>query len=165
MQDIFTTQNLTLSLLSLADVEFMYDLVNTPHWIEFIGNRYINNLEDATAYVTRIINSPNIHYWVVKLNRENKALGVITFIKRDNLDYPDIGFAFLPGYEGKGFAYEGALEILNAQLGLPEQERILATTLKDNVRSIRLLERLGFKFDREIVSDEETLQVYAIDQH
>ncbi len=81
MQDIFTTQNLTLSLLSLADVEFMYDLVNTPHWIEFIGNRYINNLEDATAYVTRIINSPNIHYWVVKLNRENKALGVYSFMR------------------------------------------------------------------------------------
>ena len=165
MRDNFATQNLTLNLLTFADVDFMFDLVNTPHWIKFIGNRHINNLEDATAYVTRIINSPNIHYWVVKLKAEKTALGVITFIKRDNLDYPDIGFAFLPGYEGRGFAYEGALEILNDQLGLPGQERILATTLRDNVRSIRLLERLGFKFDKEIESDAETLQVYAIDKH
>ena len=68
-------------------------------------------------------------------------------LKRDELLEPDIGFALLPEFWNKGFAYEAAAAVLKdarERLGL---QRILAITSLDNEASIKLLKRLGFTFD------------------
>ncbi len=47
MQDTITSKRLTLSKLTLADSRFIYELVNTPDWIRFIGDRNVKTNEDA----------------------------------------------------------------------------------------------------------------------
>jgi RimJ/RimL family protein N-acetyltransferase len=82
-------------------------------------------------------------------------------IKRDTLEYVDIGFAFLPAYEGKGYGYESAkitVEYAFNKLDLP---KLLAMVLENNNRSIKLLEKIGFKYEKHITSNGETLCLYA----
>jgi [ribosomal protein S5]-alanine N-acetyltransferase len=162
MQEDFSTERLKLSLLNENEDTFIFELLNTEGWIRFIGNRNIITLDDAKAYIYKIINNKNVKYWVIKLKETSQSVGIITLIKRDYLEHSDIGFAFLPQFSNKGYAFEAAKEILHQLLSSSEHKQILATTVKDNTKSIQLLERLGLSFEKEITIENEILSVYNI---
>nr|WP_271543379.1 GNAT family N-acetyltransferase [Pelobium sp.] len=160
MLNTYKTASLILVKITLKDAPFIHELVNTPEWIEFIGNRNINNLNDAKHYVKKIIDDKSINYWVVKLQETQIPIGVITLLKRSHLDYFDIGFAFLNQYKKQGFAFEASSII--AQKALEEFKTILAVTMPSNKNSIKLLEKLDFQFDKEIEYQHEKLLVYRL---
>lgn len=162
MQSNYLTERLTLSELNLNDANFIKELVNTPGWIKFIGERNIHSQDEAKVYVEKIINNPNIKYWVVKLNSQNLSIGIITFIKRDYLEHNDIGFAFLPKYSKNGFAYEAALPVLNDAVNNHNHRQILATTVKGNTASIKLLEKLGLRYEKEIKNGNDSLLIHSV---
>lgn len=156
------TARLFLQPLSDGDAAFIFELLNTKGWIQFIGNRNIHSLEDASAYIKKVQTNPNLTYWTVKQKSDNHPTGLITLIKRDYLDHPDIGFAFLPQYAGMGYAFEAAREVLQHTIRNSTYTQITAITLPDNSSSIRLLEKLGLRFEREIEVDKERLHVYSV---
>jgi RimJ/RimL family protein N-acetyltransferase len=160
MQDTFSTERLQLGPLYPGHTAFIKDLLNTEGWIRFIGNRNIHSEEDALAYIQKILANPNVKYWLVQLKENNTGIGIVTFIQRDYLDHPDIGFAFLPQYAGKGYAYEASKEVLNVLL--KSISIIYATTVPENSSSIQLLEKLGLKFEKEIEVENEKLFLYKI---
>ena len=155
------TERLLLDILTPEDHEFIFQLVNTKEWIEFIGSRNVYSEEDAIAYIDKILSSENIFYWVVRKKSENVPVGIITFLKRQYLDHFDIGFAFLPEFMGRGYAYEAAKEILFMVCKNPDSDPVLATTIPDNINSIKLLLKLGFHFEKEIDVDGKKIQVYS----
>lgn len=161
----FETERLLLAPLALTDSAFIHALLNSPGWIEFIGERNIHTLADAEAYIRKINETDTVTYWVVRPKTTQEAIGLVTLIQREYLGHPDIGFAFLPGSEGKGYAYEAASAVLKTLLQHADFPEILATTIPTNVRSIRLLEKLGLKHLREIESEGEMLLVYGIKNH
>ena len=147
--------------LSLNDAEFIFELLNSEGWLKFIGDRNIKSTEDAQNYIQKIMDNPKINYWVVKSGDEK--IGMISFIKRDYLDHHDLGFAFLPDHSNKGFAYEAAEKVLKELLQDQEYKIILGTTKTDNRSSIKLLEKLGFKYTREIENEGTMLSLYSIE--
>lgn len=156
-----TTERLSLHGLTVEATDFIQELLNTKGWIQFIGDRKVHSKEDAIAYINRINGTPNVHYWVVRPIENGVPIGIITFMKRPYLEHFDIGFAFLPQYNGKGYAHEAAKAVLSAVRLMPEHETVLATTLSDNVRSIHLLTKLGLHFDTELEIEGKMLRVYS----
>lgn len=145
---IFETRRLVLSRLTLGDAPFILELVNDPSWIRFIGDKNVHTLKAAKEYIK---NGPQKSYaqlgfglYAVKLKRSGKAIGLCGLLRRDTLDDADIGFAFLPKYTGKGYAFESAETILKHAHESLKMKRILAITSIDNASSVKLLERLGF---------------------
>src|SRR5579875_1734515 len=161
MQNNIITERLYLTLLTKDDCEFILKLVNTKGWIEFIGDRNIHTKEDAVAYVKRLSNTSDYTYWIVRLKETNTPVGIVTFVKRNYLEHFDIGFAFLPEYNGNGYAYEASRKILSLVSELHSHTKIVATTLPQNVRSIKLLKKLGLQFDKEIEVGNEKLHLYS----
>lgn len=51
MTIILTTQRLYLRNFELTDAPFILELLNTPAWLQFIGDRNVKTEEDATAYL------------------------------------------------------------------------------------------------------------------
>jgi RimJ/RimL family protein N-acetyltransferase len=160
MQSEFNTERLSLSSLLPAHDQFILELVNTPGWLRFIGDRNINDTADAHAYIDRINGNSIFKYWVATLRSESKPIGIITFIKRDYLDFPDIGFAFLPQYARSGYGFEATSVILSYLLVEKISPKILATTIPENLASIALLTKLRFIFQHEIKVDGHILLVY-----
>jgi RimJ/RimL family protein N-acetyltransferase len=156
-----TTGRLLLEPLSLTDSAFIIELVNTKGWLQFIGERNVHSESEAVAYIERINNNPTVTYWVAKLKQGGTAIGVITLIQRDYLPHPDIGFAFLPAYAGNGFAYEAASAVLLKIIGDAGHASIFAISMPENVSSIKLLNKLGLQFDKEVTVEKEKLFVYA----
>lgn len=161
MQNTFQTDRLILNELSSNDYEFIKELVNTQEWIQFIGQRNINSNEDSKAYIQKIIDNPNVKYWVVRLKDQQLPIGIITLIKRDYLEHHDIGFALLPKYSNNGYAYEAAKTVLDNLITNPLHTLILATTLQENTNSIKLLNKLGLRFNKEIKVENELLSVFS----
>lgn len=154
------TDRLVLEALSEQDNHFIFKLVNTKGWLEFIGNRNVNSSDDAIGYIQKIRENPNVTYWVVKLKEERHSIGVITLIKRDYLEHHDIGFAFLPHYMNQGYAFEAANEVIRYVFEDLNHTHIQAIVLPSNQGSIKLLEKLGLRMERTIEPNQEPLYVY-----
>lgn len=162
VQKKYRTNRLQLNPLILGDAAFICELFNTEHYIKFIGDRNIKTREDALKFIHKTADNSNINYWIVKLKNDEKPVGLISFIKRDYLDHYDLGFAFLPEFSNKGYAFEAAEKVLNDFLPDPNHQTILAITMVNNHRSIKLIEKLGFRLDKEIEKDNEKLFLYSI---
>jgi [ribosomal protein S5]-alanine N-acetyltransferase len=161
MHKKYKTKRLTLKRLSLRDAPFLFDLLNTEGWIKFIGDRNIKKMEDAQDYTQKVLGDPNIAYWVVKSRTGKLPVGLISFIKRDYLTHYDLGFAFLPSHTNHGYAFEAADCVLKNLSEDPNHRVILATTRPDNIRSVKLLEKLGFHLTQEIENEQVTLLLYS----
>jgi RimJ/RimL family protein N-acetyltransferase len=162
IQTLLTTDRLLIEPLTVNDNNFILELVNTDGWIEFIGNRNVTSQVEATAYIQKIIDNPNTTYWVVKIKNNQTKIGIITFIKRDYLEHHDIGFAFLPNFANNGYAYESANTVLKNVIHQYNLSHIFATTVPENIISIKLLKKLGLFFDKEIEVEKEKLYVYGV---
>lgn len=161
MQNMIATERLYLTILTEDDHEFILKLVNSKGWIEFIGDRNIHTKESSIAYIKRLNDTIDLTYWIVRIKETDTPIGIVTFIKRSYLEYFDIGFAFLPEYNGKGYAYEASKKILSLVTAHPQHTKVVATTLPHNVRSINLLKKLGLQFDKEIEVGNEKLHLYS----
>jgi RimJ/RimL family protein N-acetyltransferase len=155
------TERLTLRPLHGGDAPFIRGLLNEPSFLRYIGDRGVRTLDDARTYIA---DGPVASYrangfgLLLVTERATAApLGICGLLRRPALDAPDLGFAFLPAHWGRGYAFEAARAVLDhsrAALGLG---RIVAITSLDNAPSIRLLEKLGFTFERtlRLAADDE----------
>jgi len=158
----FTTDRLILDPLDMEDAGFILELLNSDGFITFIGDRKVRTIEDARNYIEKIMANADISYWIVKLKDGIIPVGIVTRIKRSYLDHPDIGFAFLPGFNNKGYAFEAAHIVLMSLLNDYGHKSILATAALDNTRSMRLLGKLGLKPEMKIKVEGEDLMLYRI---
>lgn len=161
MKTKIITQRLILSPITEDDYSFMFVLVNTKGWLEFIGDRKVHSPEDSIKYIQKIQKTKDLTYWVVRIKDSNASIGIISFLKRSYLENFDIGFAFLPEFYGYGYAYEAAKEVLAVVSKQPEHAKVLATTIPENTNSIKLLTKLGFHLEKEIEIQNEKLHVYG----
>lgn len=159
------TERLVLREIVEDDAPFILELLNTPSFVKYIGDRGVLKIDDARNFIeNRYRQSYREHgygMFTVEQQVNGKAIGICGFVRRDTLPGPDLGFAFLPEYEGKGFGYESASAIMDygrKQLGF---ERVYAITSLDNQISCKLLTKLGFYFERLIeMPDGQRLKLF-----
>src|SRR6478672_9946174 len=105
---ILETERLILREIDETDDAFMLDLLNQPSFIKYIGDRNVRTLEQAREFIeSRYRQSYRINgfgLYAVEVKDTNTAIGICGFVRRDSLPDADIGFAFLPQFEGKGYA-------------------------------------------------------------
>jgi RimJ/RimL family protein N-acetyltransferase len=160
---ILETERLVLRRMTVEDAEFIFELVNEAAFIRNIGDKGVQTLEDARNY---ILNGPVASYakfgfglYLVALRENGEAIGICGLLKRDSLEDVDIGFAFLESYRRKGFAYESASAVMAYGRNALGLKRIVAITSPDNEGSIRVLGKIGLRFEKMIRmpgSDEDT---------
>jgi len=166
--EILETERLTLRLQTIDDANFILELVNDPSWIQFIGDRGVKTVEEASSYIEngaiRMYEQFGFCLYLVEKKEDQTPIGICGFVKRETLEDVDIGFAFLPDYWGKGYAYEAASAVLAYGLDILGFNRIVAITTQDNQASAKLLERIGLQFERVIQfsSDSEELRLFAL---
>lgn len=150
---ILETERLILRHVTLDDVAFVFELMNDPSWIRFIGDRGIRTVDDARDYILNgYIKSYKQFGYGLYLTavKPNTPIGICGLVNRPTLDDIDIGFAFLPQFTGQGYAYEAARAVLDHAKNDLNIPRIVAITAPDNERSGRLLEKLGLRFEKMI---------------
>ncbi len=157
------TERLILRRATLKDAPFILELVNSPGWLKNIGDRGIYNLDQARNYITEkclpAYKVPGCGPMLCALKSDGTIIGNTGVYDRPGLDLPDFGFAFLPQYHGQGYAHEASVSNM-AYAQEHGHTELLAITLPTNRPSIRLLEKLGFNREPDLIrieGDEEEL--------
>jgi len=160
------TERLFLRRFTVGDAQFVVTLLNEPSFLRYIGDKKVRSVEDAEQY---ILNGPVASYerngfglYLMELRESHTPIGMCGLIKREELPDPDIGFALLPDFCNKGLAFEAATAVLQDARERFGFERILAITTPDNEASIKLLQRLGFRFERlmKLSADREQVRLF-----
>ncbi|MDH3747022.1 MAG: GNAT family N-acetyltransferase [Gammaproteobacteria bacterium] len=163
------TKRLQLRWLSIDDAELLLSIWNDPAFVRHVGDRGIRTKDDAVQAFSdgplKLYSEYGYGPYRVSLLENDEAIGICGLFRRDNLDDPDVGFALLPEYCGKGYASEAAMAVVEHAkhgLGLP---RLTAIVSPGNAASIGLIEKLGLKFERMIrmPGDSEDISLYGID--
>jgi RimJ/RimL family protein N-acetyltransferase len=166
---VIETERLVLRRLAADDAPFMLDLLNQPSFIANIGDRGVRTIHEARAY---ILSGPVVSYqrngfglYLVVLKQTGEAAGICGLVKRQGLDGPDIGFAFLPQYWKQGYAVESAAAVKDYAARHVGLQRLAAITSPGNCSSIRVLERIGFRFERmvRLTPGGEELKLFSVD--
>jgi RimJ/RimL family protein N-acetyltransferase len=149
---ILETERLALSQLAIADAPFILELMNEPGFIEFVADRGLRSEADAADFLSEKI-LPNYErfgfgFYRVTLRQSKIAIGICGLVKRETLDDPDIGFAILERFCGKGYAYEAAVAVMEYGRDALGLTHICGVTAPLNRISQHLLQKLGLKFQR-----------------
>ena len=92
----------------------------------------------------------------------SEPIGMCGLVNRESLENVDIGFALLPIYKRTGYTYEAAKATLTYAKETLQIEKIVAITDSENVASIKLLNKIGLQFEKEIQYDEnETVLLFS----
>lgn len=160
---VLETDRLVLRRLTSEDASFILELLNDPSWIENIGDKGVRTLEDARRYIEE---GPNVMYerfgfclYLAELKEEGTPIGLCGLIKRDLLEDVDIGFAFLPRYWSKGYAYESAAAVMEYGRSVLNLKKIVAITALENESSAKVLGKIGLKFHKVIAFSNDSDQV------
>jgi putative acetyltransferase len=165
---IAETDRLILRHVVPEDADFLCRLLNEPSWLQNIGDRGVRTPLAAEQYIqdkfTGSYESLGFGMYLAELNSDHSPIGLCGLVQRGYLPGPDIGFATLPAFWGSGYAFEASAAIMRysrSGLGLA---RLLAIVKPDNLRSARLLERLGFLKEGEcrVPSTDELLNLYGV---
>lgn len=154
------TPRLRIRELTVDDGEFVYKLVNEPSFLANIGDKGVRSLEDARRF---ILEGPWASHrdrgygqFLVELKASGDAIGVCGLLLRESLGVSDVGFALLPQYWKRGYAFEAATAVMEygySSLGI---DTIVGLTSEENTASIKVLKKLGMSFDRIVkMSDDD----------
>jgi len=157
---IVETPRLRIRELTVDDTEFILGLVNEPSFLENIGDKGVRNLEDARQF---ILEGPWASHrergygqFLVELKEGGDPIGVSGLLYREALDVSDIGCAFMPQYWRRGYAFEAACAVMEYGRSTLGIETIVGLTSKDNLASIKALEKLGMSFEKMVkISDDD----------
>jgi RimJ/RimL family protein N-acetyltransferase len=166
-ESVLETERLNLRKLSEGDAEFILELLNEPSFLRNIGDKGIRNVDDAIQYISQ---GPAASYerngfglWLVELKDLKAPIGICGLVKRDGLTDVDIGFAFLPRFWSRGYAYESAAAVMSYGMNVLGLKRLVAITNEDNASSIKVLEKIGLRFEQMIrlTPDSPEIKLFA----
>jgi ribosomal-protein-alanine N-acetyltransferase len=151
-KEVLETERLRLRWLTPDDAKFILELLNEPAFIQNIADRGVRTLDDAVRYIE---NGPGASYrehgfglYGVELKDTRVPIGMCGLLKRESLPDVDIGYAFLQRYWSKGYAVEAASAVMDYGRSVLKIPRIVAITAPDNTPSMRVLEKIGLRYEK-----------------
>ena len=164
---VLATDRLLLRQLTTDDAGFMFELLNDPSFIRNIGDRNIRTIDDACAY---IVNGPVKSYekngfglYLIVVKETDESIGICGLIRRENLEDVDIGYALLPKFWSKGYAVEAAQVTKAYAKDVIGLKRIVAIVDPTNEGSIRVLEKIGLRYEKmiQLSADDIELKLFG----
>lgn len=163
MEIVIETERLILRKFTLDDAAFMLELLNTPAWLRFIGDRNVRAIEEADQYLLdgniKSYQEYGFGFYVVVIKETNESIGTCGIKKREGLDDIDIGFGFFPKFMGNGYGYEAASATLDYALNVLKIKRIVAIVDPENVASIGLIKKIGLQFEKMIQLSQKDIEL------
>ncbi|MCX2724806.1 GNAT family N-acetyltransferase [Roseibium salinum] len=163
-------ERLRFRLPSPDDAAFYHRLMNEPDYIRFIADHGVKTIDDASRYIEAKslarFATFGVGLWVVELKETAEPIGICGLVVRKELTYPDLGFAFLAAFRGRGLGREAGQAVLTLASDGLKLRTLCAITHPDNVRSANLLKKIGFEAhgQRHLTEIGETSDYYLWQQ-
>lgn len=158
------TPRLIIRQFELRDASYILEQTNQPSFIRYIANKNIKTEEAARHYLHT---GPIASYqqfgfglYAVELQSTATVIGMCGLVKREQLTYPDLGFALLEQHFNQGYTTEAADHILRFECRRHALAKVLGVTLPNNFASNLVLEKLHFACVGQIDINDSTNNLY-----
>ena len=148
---LLQTNRLIIELFKDSDIPDWAKIESDADVRRFIDGKVLS-LKEAGEYVEMNIRQYQTHgygRYAVRLKENRSLIGMCGFL---NQPYGiDFGYRYSKDSWGKGLGFEAAKEVLNygfSELGL---DKVVGLTAEQNYGSVRILEKLGFKFEEKFL--------------
>ena len=163
-----TTENYALRNLTPEDEREIFALRSSDEINKYLDRPKANTLDDALSFITKIINGIAKNesiFWVVTPKGGSKFLGSICLwrISREEAK-AEIGFELLPENHGKGIMQEVIPEVVRFAFEDMKLRSIEAELSPRNVKSLKLLEKNGFKIESESNDGNPDSVIYVLEK-
>lgn len=157
------TERLYLRRVTLADADLLLAVWNDPAFIRNVGDRGVRTNSEAVEAMKcgalKLYTDYGYGPYAMLRKADGSRIGICGLFKRDNLDFPDIGFGVLPDYCGQGYASEASFAVMAHARDDLAIETLTAIVSQDNAPSIRLIEKLGLVFVKMITMPGEDKEI------
>lgn len=163
-----STERLELRWLTVDDAEFMLRIWNDTAFVRFVGDRGVRSEDDARHAIAsgplRLYADYGYGPYRLELRETGEPIGICGLFRRAGLPDADIGFALLPPYRRAGYAREAADAVVRQARDVLGLERLTAIVAAENSDSVRLIGRLGLRFERtlRLGGDDRDACLYAV---
>jgi ribosomal-protein-alanine N-acetyltransferase len=151
---VLSTKHFTLRQLSTEDKVEIFILRSDERVLKYLDIQKAEKIEDAIIFIDKILNGNNFEdwiYWGISEKGSSKLIGTICLWNFSvDKSKADIGFALLPEYQGQGIMQEVIPVVLDYGFTQINLKSIKGEAAADNIKSIKLMEKFGFKFEKEI---------------
>ena len=160
---ILETKRLLLREFESDDARFIYELNLNPNVIKYTGNTAFNDVNEARQFITDYSDYRENGFgrWVVINKSTSELLGWCGLKYDDTLDETDIGFRFFESFWNLGYATESAKACLDFGFKHLKLTKIVGRAMKDNIASVKVLEKIGLVYERDQLFDGNEGVIYS----
>ena len=163
---ILTTKRLTLRQLVIADEQAIFILRSDSEINKYLDRPISKSVDDAREFINKVnenINKSAALYWAITLSNRNILAGTIClFGFSDENNKCEIGYELLTKFQGQGITAEAAAKVIDYTFNVIQVQKIEAFLHRDNLSSIKLLEKLSFRKSNEPDQTNPELICYAL---
>ncbi|WP_432713548.1 GNAT family N-acetyltransferase [Pedobacter sp.] len=165
MKQILETNRLILRELNQSDAKNFYDLNSNPNVIKYTANSAFKNVEEAREFLEKYqdYRLNGCGRWAVVEKTTNKFIGWCGLKFDETKNETDIGFRFFEEEWNKGYATESATACLQYGFENLKLKRIVGRAMKENIGSIKVLEKIGLKYEKDVEFDGKEAVIYKIE--
>ena len=149
---ILETPRLLLREFREEDAPHFFQLNEESEVIRYTGDQPFISVEEARQFLLDYDQYEKYGYgrWAVLLKKPAPIWAGWCGLKYiPELDETDIGFRFFRRYWGQGYATEAARACLDYGFRQVALKRIVGRAMKENVASVRVLEKIGMEYWKE----------------
>ena len=165
MDIILETKRLIIRKFTIDDVEDSYQMNLDPEITRYTNDGGVQTKEEIhhriKNHVLADYNKYGYGRWAVDLKPENRFIGFCGLKFISELNEVEVGYRFLQDYWGLGIATEAATPVVHYGFEQLELNRIIGLVMPENIASIRVLEKLGFAYEKNIMEEGESIQCYV----
>ncbi len=146
---ILTTEGLTLRQLAINDEQEIFTLRSDSEINKYLDRQISNTIDDARNFINKIIKSDSL-YWAITLSDRNILVGTICLFGFSDENYKcEIGYELLTNFQGQGIMKEAVEKVIDYAFNTIKVKKIEASLHRDNLSSIKLLEKFSFRNSNE----------------
>ncbi|MBT2760103.1 GNAT family N-acetyltransferase [Paenibacillus sp. ISL-20] len=161
---MLTTKRCLLSIIQESDYENVKRLYINEHVRSYLGGTTDDEQSLRIKYF-EIINKSNedsSSYWIVKMSESKEFIGLISLDEYYDGGNIEVSYQFLPEYWGVGLATEVISRLIEYAFNELGIQKLVAETQTANIRSCKLLEKVGMIMEKRIIRFGAEQAVYSI---
>lgn len=164
---ITETNRLYLREMSIADAENLYLLNLDFDVLKYTGDVPFKNIDEAKTFLENYDHYKKFNFgrWAVINKIDNDFLGWCGLKYSQDVDEIDLGFRFFKKHWQKGYATESAKACIDIAFNKFRISTIVGRAMKENIASIKVLEKIGLRYYKPYAFDGEEGVIYKIEMN
>jgi len=164
MERIIETERLYLREFMLKDASALFKMNSNPNVLQYTGDAPFKSTTATESFIKNYnhYESYNMGRWAVCGKKQGEFLGWCGLKYHPEEDYIDIGYRFSEKHWNKGFATEATKGVLSYAFNVLRIQDIYAYVDKRNHGSMKVAEKSGLTFLKEVLHEGNPTNIYHI---